>query len=125
MVCLDSPSLYGSAGQRQVRYLMRRPLLCTGKKYSIGFKSIVLDSRASGSHLDIQTLKYNPLGHQGSTLRKNFISPAGLVTVTFTSPEIFLLALAYVISMKRIVYCVKLSYIIIQVCRAKGGFHHF
>ena len=26
---------------------------------------------------------------QGSTLRKNFISPAGLVTVTFTSPEIF------------------------------------
>ena len=31
--------------------------------------------------------------HQGSTLRKNFISPAGLVTETFTSPEIFLLAL--------------------------------
>ena len=30
---------------------------------------------------------------QGSTLRKNFISPAGLVTETFTSPEIFLLAL--------------------------------
>ena len=30
---------------------------------------------------------------QGSTLRKNFISPSGLVTVTFTSPEIFLLAL--------------------------------
>ena len=30
---------------------------------------------------------------QGSTLRKNFISPAGLVTGTFTSPEIFLLAL--------------------------------
>ena len=30
---------------------------------------------------------------QGSTLRKNFTSPAGLVTVTFTSPEIFLLAL--------------------------------
>ena len=30
---------------------------------------------------------------QGSTLRKIFISPAGLVTVTFTSPEIFLLAL--------------------------------
>ena len=30
---------------------------------------------------------------QGSTLRKNFISPAGLVTETFTSPEIFMLAL--------------------------------
>ena len=30
---------------------------------------------------------------QGSTLRKNFISPAGLVTETLTSPEIFLLAL--------------------------------
>ena len=30
---------------------------------------------------------------QGSTLRKNFISPAGLVTETFTNPEIFLLAL--------------------------------
>ena len=30
---------------------------------------------------------------QGSTLRKNFISPAGLVSETFTSPEIFLLAL--------------------------------
>ena len=30
---------------------------------------------------------------QGSTLRKNFINPAGLVTETFTSPEIFLLAL--------------------------------
>ena len=30
---------------------------------------------------------------QGSTLRKKFISPAGLVTETFTSPEIFLLAL--------------------------------
>ena len=27
--------------------------------------------------------------HQGSTLRKNFISPAGLVTVNFTSPDIF------------------------------------
>ena len=25
---------------------------------------------------------------QGSTLRKNFISPAGLVTETFTSPDI-------------------------------------
>ena len=33
------------------------------------------------------------MGQQGSTLRKNFISPAGLVTETFTSPEIFLLAL--------------------------------
>ena len=33
------------------------------------------------------------LSYQGSTLRKNFISPAGLVTETFTSPEIFLLAL--------------------------------
>ena len=31
--------------------------------------------------------------HQGSTLRKYLISPAGLVTETFTSPEIFLLAL--------------------------------
>ena len=30
---------------------------------------------------------------QGSTLRINFISPAGLVTETFTSPEIFLLDL--------------------------------
>ena len=30
---------------------------------------------------------------QDSTLRKNFISPAGLVTITFTSPEMFLLAL--------------------------------
>ena len=30
---------------------------------------------------------------QGSTLRKNFIGPAGLVTITFTSPEVFLLAL--------------------------------
>ena len=30
---------------------------------------------------------------QGSTLRKNFISPEGLVTETLTSPEIFLLAL--------------------------------
>ena len=30
---------------------------------------------------------------QGSTLRKNFISPAGLVTKTFTSPVIVLLAL--------------------------------
>ena len=30
---------------------------------------------------------------QGSTLRKNFISPAGLVTVTFTSPETLFLAL--------------------------------
>ena len=30
---------------------------------------------------------------QGSTLRKNFISPAGLVTENLTSPEIFLLAL--------------------------------
>ena len=34
---------------------------------------------------------------QGSTLRKNFTSPAGLVTVTFTSPEIFLLALILII----------------------------
>ena len=33
------------------------------------------------------------LVYQGSTLRKNFISPAGLVTETFTSPEIVLLAL--------------------------------
>ena len=32
---------------------------------------------------------------QGSTLRKNFISPAGLVTETFSSPEIFLLALIF------------------------------
>ena len=31
--------------------------------------------------------------HQGSTFKKNFISPAGLVTETFTSPKIFLLAL--------------------------------
>ena len=30
---------------------------------------------------------------QGSTLRKKLTSPAGLVTVMFTSPEIFLLAL--------------------------------
>ena len=29
----------------------------------------------------------------GLNIKKNFISPAGLVTVTFTSPEIFLLAL--------------------------------
>ena len=39
----------------------------------------------------------NPL--QGSTLRKNFISPAGLVTETFTSPEIFLLALISMITL--------------------------
>ena len=32
-------------------------------------------------------------GMQGSTLRKNFISLAGLVTIAFTSPEILLLAL--------------------------------
>ena len=31
--------------------------------------------------------------YQGSTFRKNFISPAGLVTVTFTSPETTFLAL--------------------------------
>ena len=32
--------------------------------------------------------------YQGSTfIGKNFVSPAGLLTVTFTSPEIFLLAL--------------------------------
>ena len=30
---------------------------------------------------------------QDSTSRKNFVNPAGLVTITFTSPEIFLLAL--------------------------------
>ena len=38
------------------------------------------------------------IGRQGSTLRKNFISPAGLVTETFTSPEIFLLALIFMMS---------------------------
>ena len=30
---------------------------------------------------------------EGSTLRTKFISPAGLVTITFTSLEMFLLAL--------------------------------
>ena len=37
------------------------------------------------------------LSSQGSTLRKDFTSPAGLVTVTFTSPEIFLLSLILII----------------------------
>ena len=37
---------------------------------------------------------------QGSTLRKNFISPAGLVIETFTSPEIFLLALILITTLQ-------------------------
>ena len=77
---------------------------------------------------------------QGSTLRKNFTSPAGLVTVTFTSPEIFFASpeinnkkiqivtnpIASVDNMKRM-QCIVLnkSFIIIQVCRAKGGLHTF
>ena len=40
--------------------------------------------------------RVNMLEH-GLTLRKIFISPAGLVTVNFTSPEIFLLALILMI----------------------------
>ena len=36
--------------------------------------------------------KYFILLTQGSTLRKNFISPAGLVTIILSSPEISLLA---------------------------------
>ena len=40
---------------------------------------------------------------QGSTLRKNFISPAGLVTENLTSPEIFLLALILMTTLFQIV----------------------
>ena len=45
------------------------------------------------SHKVIKRARQETNRQQGSTLRKNFISPAGLVTETFTSPEIFLLAL--------------------------------
>ena len=38
-------------------------------------------------------MKNETLANGYSTLINNFISPAGLVTLTFTSPEIFLLAL--------------------------------
>ena len=44
------------------------------------------------SSLSIGRVKITEIS-QGSTLRKNFISPAGLVSGLFTSPEIFLLAL--------------------------------
>ena len=40
---------------------------------------------------------------QGSTLRKNFTSPAGLVIVTFTSPEICMLALILIKNIFQIV----------------------
>ena len=43
------------------------------------------------------------LPFQGSTLRKNFISPAGLVTETFTIPEILLLALILMTTLFQIV----------------------
>ena len=50
-------------------------------------------SKARRAFYSISGIGIRRKGLQGSTLRKNFISPAGLVTETFTSPEIFLLAL--------------------------------